>query len=145
MKRCRPSEDVCLEHSRPLIGERFCEDGCKHRLSMMLNRHGGLASTARGDLYNRVCERCGAWLSLGPARDTGPHAASVATEVRAAEIAELWHDADPAEAFDFVRRLNDEETRGWSIAETSLQHHTDRWHAGYLARAICHHDTEEGE
>lgn len=33
-----------------------------------------------------VCYRCGEWLSLGPARDDGEHAAAVAMELRAAEL-----------------------------------------------------------
>lgn len=32
------------------------------------------------------CLDCGAWLSLGEANDTGPHAASVAVEPRSARL-----------------------------------------------------------
>lgn len=95
---------------------------------------GGVAAN-----FGRLICDCGAWLSLGPAQDGGPHAAQVAVEVRTAELEQWWHDADPAEAFDFVRRLSDDEARGWCIGETNMQNHTDAWHAGYLARYIATH------
>lgn len=109
---------------------------CKHAWLVFYADSDSRIGTATVSPLGWRCASCGEYKALGPARDGGEHAAQVAIEVRAAEIAEQWHDADPAVAFDFVRRLDNEESRGWSIAETNMQNHTDRWHAGYLARCI---------
>lgn len=139
--RCKPSEDVCLAHSRPLIGERFCEENCKHGKRIQRNEPCAVRGPAVF-VKSLRCLDCGAWLSLGPANDSGEHAAQVAAEVRAAELAARWRDPTDGDARFVFGDLDDEEIRGWSIAETNMQDHTDRWHAGYLARAIATH--EEG-
>lgn len=141
--RCRPSEDVCLEHSRLLVGERFCADGCKHERRAQHNE----PCSVRGPrvlVKSLRCLDCGAWLSLGPSRDDGEHAAQVAVEVRAAELAwgkrrdfsaDEWHGWDK-HLFDGSPVENPEHQslslRGWVASR----------HAGYLARAIATH-TEE--
>lgn len=85
------------------------------------------------------CWNCREVLPLGPANDSGPHAASVACEVRAAELATGAHMDEWYGTHWLVGDWTDDEARGWSLAETNMQNHTDRWHAGYLARAIVMH------
>jgi hypothetical protein len=82
-----------------------------------------------------VCAKCGHWLSLGQANDEDPR---VAVEIRAAELAdELSTElADELPGID-----DDEERRGWVLAATNMQHHTERYQAGYLARMIFGHTT----
>lgn len=86
-----------------------------------------------------VCDVCGEWLSLGEANDGGEHAASVALEKRAVELAQLLADADALCDWTFGCAAfgSDEERRGWSIAESNMQHHSNEWQAGYLARVIA--------
>lgn len=135
--RCRPSEDVCLEHSRPLIGERFCADGCKHERRAQHNE----PCSVRGPrvlVKSLRCLDCSAWLSLGPARDDGEHKQRVAMELRAAQLANTPKGA-------YVRNG---EAAGWDAHVTGDDVPWDgseescHWHAGYLARAIATH-TEE--
>lgn len=123
---------------------------CKHHRILMYRRKGDAwehTMTLSGVtlMWQRFfeCDRahcgdCGHQMALAPATDTGPHAASVAVEVRAAEIANRWLTQPP----DFAPTGLDDEARGWSLAETNMQNHTDAWHAGYLARVIATH-TEE--
>lgn len=84
-----------------------------------------------------VCKDCGEWLSLGPARDDGPHTKQVAIEVRAAELA-----ADP------TRREACEDC-GWRMRSLGGDRPpccvVDAWHAGYLARCIHDHTEQGGE
>ena len=73
---------------------------CKHRRVIMYRRKGDAwehTMTLSGVtlMWKRFfeCDRahcgdCGHQMALAPATDTGPHAASVAVEVRAAEIAD---------------------------------------------------------
>lgn len=91
------------------------------------------------------CLDCHAYLSLG---DSDEHASvAVEMEIRAAEIAA---DLDEADRLCDWTMSNDafigltafEERRGWSIAESNMQHHSNAWLAGYLARCIATHEDE---
>lgn len=82
-----------------------------------------------------LCVDCRESLSLGPSNDSDPR---VAIEIRAAALVEHIDDW----AFGM---LDDDEIRGYSLAEASAQQHTDGWHAGYLARCIAEHkDNDNG-
>ena len=86
------------------------------------------------------CLDCGAWLSLGPSNDAP---AQVQVEIRAASLAASLTRLGAILAWQFNPHEWDEERRGWSMAETNMQQHTNAWHAGYLARVIATHT--EGE
>lgn len=88
-----------------------------------------------------VCGRCGAWLSLGPANDT----LRVVVEIRAAEIA-----ADDDEMGRMMTGPIDHEVLGYILAcqaergfafDKSCRNGSQL--AGYLARCIATHDTEQ--
>lgn len=85
--------------------------------------------------HARVCADCGHWLSLGAAQDSGPHAASVACEIRAAEIA-----SDKRARLSFCESLGWE---SWLSPKFSTDPvdagYAEKWHAGYLARCIVSH------
>lgn len=88
----------------------------------------------------RQCERCGAWLSLGPSDETDPR---VAVEIRAAELAV----ASDGNYLAFRDIATPPEFWGWHMHMYSYDDDeidADGEHAaGYLARAIAAHDTEE--
>jgi hypothetical protein len=97
----------------------------------------------RADADASVCATCGAWLSLGPSNDSSE---AVRIEIRAAELARHLADADALCDWTFGDAAlgSDEERRGWSIAESNMQHHSNQWLAGHLARVIATHaDTSE--
>jgi hypothetical protein len=84
------------------------------------------------------CSECGECAALGPACDDGPHAAQVAVEIRAAEI------ADPT--YDVSEFAGDAEWAGWCEADTSLvswDDEADAYQRGYLARVIHLHGHEQ--
>lgn len=124
---------------------------CKHRdrygysLAQFFNREG---IELKGRLWEShlvawmKCERCGDYMKLGPSNDDDPR---VAVEMRAAEIAAVLDDADALCDWTlsnetFVSFTTFEERRGWSIAESNMQTHSDAWQSGYLARCIAEHD-----
>lgn len=89
------------------------------------------------------CVRCGDYASLGPANDGGEHAASVTTEIRAAELADIctrtglspqWIEYDGWQAHKFSIDFY----RGEPIQNRR------HWDAGWLARAIATHETPRG-
>lgn len=87
MKKCKPSEDVCLEHCLPLKGARYCEDGrdrCSHDFG---ERRETCFAEVRGErraFVVRACLECGAWLPLGPSDE---HASErIEIEIRLAEL-----------------------------------------------------------
>lgn len=141
--RCKPSEDVCLEHCLPLKGMSYCEDGrdrCAHDFGERRETLFAEVQGQRRAFVVRACLECGAWLSLGHSDEAPVH-----VEVRAAEIAADLDDADrlcdwTLSNESFVSLTAFDERRGWSIAETNMQEHTEAWHAGYLARCIVGHD-----
>jgi hypothetical protein len=96
-------------------------------------------------LYDcNICKRCGEWLSMGDSNDASE---AVRIEMRAAETADVLVNTDALIDWtlsneDFVSFIAFEERRGWSIAESSMQHHSNAWHAGYLARTIHDHDED---
>lgn len=91
------------------------------------------------------CIDCGAYLSLGPARDNGPHAEAVAIEVRAAELApdgSRPRVANLAVAVAYAAQcgLDDKQPAfAWSCGWNGLE---SAWLAGYLARCIATHGEE---
>lgn len=93
--------------------------------------------------FKTTCLYCGIQvgraISPQPANDTP----DVLVEIRATEIANELAEVDRLCDWTFGTVRDDEERRGWSLAETNMRHHTDRWHAGYLARCIATHDTEQ--
>jgi hypothetical protein len=124
---------------------------CKHKsTSGWEYRERGLPEYAR-------CLDCGHWLSLGPARDDGPHAAQVAIEKRAAELANMdVRPKQPHDGWQFGWWLHSDEEEaqinkphpslcaledGTVYTAGYLEHHPG-WHAGYLARVIATHDQE---
>lgn len=141
---CKPSEDVCLEHSRPLIGETFCDENCKHENADHLKPGDILTPTSFAPIEQGCpvlveqfrCLDCGAWLSLGHSDETDEH---VAIEIRAAEIAQAVADNG---YYPIWPERHSDEIRGWSVAESNMHPHSGAWLAGYLARQIATH-TEE--
>lgn len=83
-----------------------------------------------------TCDDCGAWLSLGPSND---QPAEVQAEIRAAELACGPSPVEWPRGHRYTAHWFDDEIRGFSLAETSIQHHTDEYQAGYLARCIAEH------
>ncbi len=112
---------------------------CKHpraSRALVTRRAGnGLHAT------HNVCPWCGTWLSLGPAND---EPAAVKLEIRAAELAVVLATLDGILDWQFAPNEWDDERRGWSMAETNMQQHTDAWQSGYLARCIATHDDTQG-
>jgi hypothetical protein len=106
--KCRPSEDVCLEHCLPLVTERTCADGCLHENADHI-KHGERMDfdvDARPSNLSPCeqfrCVDCGAWLSLGPSNDAIPPA-----EMRlAAMLACHFADDRPCRCFDKRKRLD---------------------------------------
>ena len=83
--KCRPSEDVCLAHSRPLITERVCADGCRHEnttVRYLASREAMLWQPWNN--FAKICADCGEYLSLGPAADESE---AVRIEIDAARLA----------------------------------------------------------
>jgi hypothetical protein len=83
----------------------------------------------------RVCNDCGSWLSLGPARDTP----ETAIELRAAELAAAWNPrngvmgiADPDERTGW---------NGWPYRQPT--NHGQR--IGFLAAQIKNHERDLGD
>jgi hypothetical protein len=93
-----------------------------------------------GDPHARWCAACGAWLSLGPARDTP----EVCVEIRAAELAVLghaWWDAREYESESYgVLCFHNGGTPG-DDDDGGCSYYADAEWAGYLARCIATHDT----
>jgi len=85
------------------------------------------------ELSYRECLDCDEWLPMGPARDDGPHAAAVAIEIRAAEIAAAGEAAH-------LGAMRDCEGCGWDLyTKKYCCLHSDGMFAGWLARAIVEH------
>lgn len=114
---------------------------CRHRKTMRFvwdlsgNRaHRWLGAYASDDTHAVICQRCGAWLSLGPSNDS-PEA--VQEEIEAARLAaHLQHD-------DFPDDEPEDEWAdyGWASHQLDCDVYDGTWH-GYLARQITHHDNE---
>jgi hypothetical protein len=66
-RRCRHEHYVFTHQAMVLAGEPFVRE-----------------------IEVRICNDCGAWLSLGPANDGGEHAKTVAMELAAADVAANW-------------------------------------------------------
>lgn len=141
VKRCKPSEDVCLEHSRPLKGARYCEDGrewCRHGYAILNNTRSVEIDGERRVHVERYCYGCGMRMGLGPANDADPR---VAVEVRAAEIASIGRDAA---SMWLSNEMSDSERDGWETHMRDWDHiriEGAEW-AGYLARCIATHGDE---
>lgn len=115
-------------------------DTIKHTCDVVPPEHHGPDATGRGCMQYQTCARCGEWLSLGPAKDDGPHAEAVAIEARAAELAatdEHWYrlitGGVPGE---------DDEVDGCLMTFSGESPRTAPQIAGYLARCIAEHDKE---
>jgi hypothetical protein len=107
-----------------------------------MRRESVLRTDDRSDmLVRKYCERCGDWLPLGHSDEHASEAVEI--EVRAAEIADDLTEADRLCDWTFGVFGDDEELRGWSVAESNIRYHSNRWLAGYLARQIVKHG--EGE
>lgn len=121
--KCKPSEDVCLEHSRPLAGATFCEANCKHKRSATHRQWHPLKMTTLR------CIDCDAMLPLGPSNDTPPE---VAIEMEAAKVVAenyaYWPVALGIDAF-----AHDDEP-------PQSNPEAPDWHTGWLAAAIIDHD-----
>lgn len=104
------------------------------------------------------CARCGEYASLGDARDDGEHAAAVAIEVRAAELAAAWEPEGGIKiAFTESERIgwmlwphvapkSPEGEAGWLASQ--IQNHRMDGHniagAEYAAKLVATtHDTEQ--
>ncbi len=106
---------------------------CKHYSAVEVTRRGNRSAFVAADLiHHKQCLDCGAWLSLGPANDEPPE---VQIEIRAAEIAASDR---PIGECDWL------EWAGWVTERTEDSLTTWRGLAGYLARAIVHHDDGGG-
>lgn len=89
----------------------------------------------------RKCHACGAVVPYGPSSDSGPHAASVACEVRAAELAQHY-----AEHENLVEFASAEEMGGWFMRYLDQEYRPRKNAearyakslAGYLAFEIAH-------
>lgn len=86
-----------------------------------------------------LCARCGTHLPLGPANDDGPHAAQVAIEVRAAELAAAWRPGDGC-----ARLINPSESLGWNGWPYRQPTNADEW-TGFLAAQIQNHGPDLGD
>lgn len=136
MKRCLPRQGAAVR--------------CRHRglgmdLFVQYQANGEVhdATDANSKPIAWRCVKCGDYAILGQATDTGPHAAYIAVEMRAAELVQRWNASTNGDAKFVFSDIDDEERRGWSMAETNMREHTDAWHAGCLARVIVTHT--EGE
>jgi hypothetical protein len=92
------------------------------------------------------CIDCGAWLSLGHSDEHASEAVEI--EIRAAELAADLDEADRLCDWtmaneSFVGLTAFEERRGWSMAESNMQNHSNAWQSGYLARVIATHEGGE--
>lgn len=89
------------------------------------------------------CLDCGAWLSLGPAKDDE----RTAVEARAAEIATDWRDLRQSQLSSELRQIcNGAEIAGWIEARfdsAKVPEQDGEW-AGWLAQIIDDHDKEQG-
>lgn len=112
---------------------------CRHKRTW--TRHRLLLKTAdvANGVTDKVCQKCGAQMSLGPARDTE----QTAIEVRGTSLAHgVGNEADFTAC----------EWMGWNgdeVYSSGGSYHTidklplrnlHEWHAGYLARCIATHD-----
>lgn len=96
--------------------------------------------------HARICADCGAWLSLGPAQDSGRHAAAVAVEIRAAELAQFLRDGHAANKhkraglFYSTLDFNGAEAAGhieWAIDSAKVPEQDGEWSGwlcGYIAQ-----------
>ena len=80
------------------------------------------------------CCDCRVYLSLGPARIAAEDRATIAVEIRAAELADLYSS-----------HATSMESNGWASRQIDLTHTLDNgeWLAGYLAHLIWSHDEEQ--
>lgn len=116
-------------------------DTIKHICDVVPPEHRGEAATGRGCMQYQTCATCGSWLPLGPSRDDGEFAEAVAIEVRAAEI---MSDLDSFGCNNMVP-LDDCEGCGWAEHRSGGTPRSDRQFAGYLARCIATHDSQQSE
>ena len=104
--------------------------GCKHKNTS--DGYGECTYDAHGfivyEVEFRECLDCGAWLPLGPARDTE----QTAIEVRAAEIAASREPDDTITATI---------VEGFGYDRVDVKNPDEDWHAGYLARRIVETET----
>ena len=91
------------------------------------------------------CSYCGEWLPLGPARDDGEHAAAVAVEVRAAELADRLRRIKRFPVLYSSLRFDGAEIAGHItyISDSAKQPEQDGEWAGYLAAAIATHTEDQ--
>lgn len=82
------------------------------------------------------CVKCGDYAILGQATDTGPHAAQIAVEVRAAELAA---NPDSMRGCGETDDINECEQCGVDDYDTGTDPASPAQWAGYLARAIATH------
>jgi hypothetical protein len=127
--------------------------GCRHQGKRFLRRWiptlGGSLTTgifAETD----ICCLCGHWLSLGPANDTGPHAAQVAVERRAAELAAEWDGDVWLGGFMGLGQVSPECEHAPLIERDVAEGRKPArdladYLAGYLSLVIATHDAKGGE
>jgi|GEM_PF-5692652 len=72
--KCRPSEDVCLEHGRPLATAKTCEVNCRHRAREQHNDTILVCGKLKV-VKSLRCSSCNEWLPLGPAATDTPEVA----------------------------------------------------------------------
>lgn len=89
---------------------------------------------------HRVCSLCDTLLSFGPARDDGEHAAAVAIERRAAEMA-TW---EPEHGRRTRPATTSGEDAGWALWPYQQPQTADEW-AGFHAAQIRNHGGEIAE
>lgn len=110
----------------------------EHRVVAVMCRHVGSFNYPPGPFFHMTCGDCGAWLSLGPARDDDR---AVQIEIAAARIADPSVEAvscslrDGAEIAGWIGALHD---------SAKVPDQSAEW-AGWLAYHIRNHDEQTKE